>query len=195
MKKTIIYSIIVVLSLTKINAQRKMDERMKPSQEELQKFLSNIPQGEEKDFGFTDRKQFKKASLGSPILMQTFNEKGEIITENGYRIPIIVNTEKVLFLTARLTDGNLEIVDMGGSVLAHEIGKYESSGIKVYSIMRLYNANIDFVQINDTENEKEAKYYPLSSATQRLTDNKSSKQYYSADDLRNIYKNTPKNNN
>lgn len=172
-----------------------MNEQIKPSQEELQKFLSNIPRGEEKDFGFTDREQFKKASLGNPIPMKSFNEKGEVITENRYRIPVIVNDKKILFITTRLTEGNLEIVDMGGSLLAREIGKYNASGIKVYNIMRLYNANIDFVQVNDTENEKEAKYYPLSSAVQKLTDDKSSKEYYSVEDLRNIYKNTPKNNN
>lgn len=130
-------------------------------------FLNNIPNGNEKEFGFKDRTQFDLISIGDPIQLATLKSnlsKDSFINyTNQWRVPIIVNNQYVLLATVSNKNELYELEDIGGSLLALEIQKLNLLGKLI--LVRDYVNYTDY--IFDVQNKT---IFPLSSARQKFND-------------------------
>jgi hypothetical protein len=91
-------------------------------------FLSLIPIGREKEYGFSNRDDFSKIKIEEPYKTYYVSKKDNKLwlnAGNEWRVPISVNGEYLSLLTIQINNGNPEIVDLGGNLLAHKIQEFE----------------------------------------------------------------------
>lgn len=130
----------------------------------LSRMLSSIPKGYEIKYGFDNREEFAKATIGLPYQMCTIHPsviKGnsavtdDMITSlEEWRFPVICKGQIKVLLTVAKVKGNWLAVEIGAATLASEIKAFEErSPLKVQDvnrgILRLYEIGIDFIFITD----------------------------------------------
>ncbi len=107
---------------TAVEAQANLD---------VQSYLQLIPQGQEQEYGFDNRADFSKVSIGESYAMY-FAERKEgkinLLPTRTYRVPVKVNGKSVALLTVKYNEnGTAEIVDFGANKLAQKLDAFESN--------------------------------------------------------------------
>jgi len=139
-------------------------------------FLKKIPSGAEEQYGFANRSEFLRASLGEPYQVYTIDPdsirdgtplgKQYMIPIDEWRTPIIVDGRYCSFVTVSRVDGRPRAVEIGGAVLAKEVGEFEQrhpKGLK--AILRLFQLQCDYiVVISPGKKVDDGAFYPLLSA-------------------------------
>jgi hypothetical protein len=149
----------------------------KAAQEQLQAALAGIPVGQESNFGFASREEFKSGTIGEVYRTITLNtdfyqdkdlsnEKDYIRVQNEWRVPVVVNGENRVLLTVFGEETALNVVDIGGALLAKEIqSKSIGHSQKDKFIFRIYPLTMDFIVFVDHgKSLAEGEYYPMNSA-------------------------------
>jgi hypothetical protein len=96
-------------------------------------FLNLIPEGRELDYGFTNGRDFSKAKIEEPY--QTYfvsytNGTLGFVSSNEWRVPVSIDGQYITLLTVQMHNGQAEVVDLGGNILAQKIQEFE----KLYPI-------------------------------------------------------------
>jgi hypothetical protein len=97
-------------------------------------FLEKIPVGMEANFGFSDRNEFVKATIGSPMSVllptQNFYSSNPIDSihvnfevSQIWEVPVLVNGNICCLLRLNATNNNCAIIGIGGYLTAYEIDK------------------------------------------------------------------------
>jgi hypothetical protein len=148
----------------------------KTAQEQLQVTLGKIPAGQEVNFGFTSRDEFKSAAAGEIYRMITLTseffedeklaDKNYIRIQQEWRVPVVVNGENRALLTVFGQDSTLNVVDIGATMLAKEIQmKSAGQSQKDKFIFRIYPLTMDFIVfVEHGKTLAEGNYYPMNSA-------------------------------
>ena len=209
MQKTIFTFTLLLASLLFNSFQDKLsaaqpdnkDTILLAAKKELLQTLKKIPIGDEHVYGFNNREEFNNASLGQLLKVYYINSKGsvkglQILTNNEYRLPVIVGTEFRALLTVSLIDGNWHIVDFGAVGLAKDIENYlnlvhpnkDYAGV----FLRIYGINSDFIASKKEDQLVDScNFYPLQSAKIYLdAAGFIKKDYYNLSSLFQIIKNT-----
>lgn len=134
----------------------------------LMEILDNVPMGREKDFGFMNRSEFKKTTLGIPYQEYDF-EKEE---PTGYwRIPVTVDGENRALIRLKKTGGGWSFSGFGGAGLARELGGYEDDLVRKGTkprtgrIVRDFSLFCDYIQFDQMPGAPlSGKIFPLQSA-------------------------------
>ena len=138
-------------------------------------WLAKIPAGQEQQYGFEDRTEFARATLGRPIPMLTIDPDtvdvgGEIRDIRTYRVPVLVDGTHRVLLTVALRDGVHRIVGLGAAELAEELDEYSRNGVgtdsdvRIY-ILRVFQLRSDFLVVAPRESgAEEGDFYPMRSA-------------------------------
>ena len=146
--------------------------------EELHKYLNQIPSGQEQMFGFNNREEFSKAEIGVPYEVYTLNSdffndeiisinKSYVITTNNWRVPVVVDNQNRALLTISKYNNNWAVVKLGATGLANELEMFEqnNSSSSELKILRVFQITTDFILTNDD------KLYPLPSAKKLVMSN------------------------
>ena len=146
--------------------------------EELHKYLNQIPLGQEQMFGFNNREEFSKAEIGVPYEVYTLNSdffndeiisinKSYVITTNNWRVPVVVDNQNRALLTISKYNNNWAVVKLGATGLANELEMFEqnNSSSSELKILRVFQITTDFILTNDD------KLYPLPSAKKLVMSN------------------------
>jgi hypothetical protein len=142
MKNSInIFSILLVFVLstfcmTKLLAQekQKMNDISQIAEKDFKVFLEKIPVGLEANYGFSNRNEFEKASVGKPISVffpTDFFYISDLIDSSKvnyevsqiWEVPVLVNGNICCLLRMKVTDNNCAIIGIGGYLTAIEIDK------------------------------------------------------------------------
>ncbi|MFI5252822.1 MAG: hypothetical protein ACHQQQ_10365 [Bacteroidota bacterium] len=146
--------------------------------------LDKIPAGSETNYGFNNRGEFSKVTVGAPFQVYTIvseSLKGKLSSSKNYfvpidewRIPLVVDGQNRALLTAAPMNGEWKIVDFGAAGLASEIGEFDSKHPAVAStqrkiLLRIYPLQIDFLLYqSETAGLPQQTIYPLQSAARML---------------------------
>lgn len=148
----------------------------KAAQDQLQTTLGKIPAGQEANFGFASREEFKSATVGEiyrTITLTTdffsdekLKDKNYILAQNEWRVPAVVNGENRVLLTVFGQDTALNVVDIGATALAKEMqSKSAGQSQKDKFIFRIYPLTMDFIVfVEHGKSLAEGVYYPMNSA-------------------------------
>ncbi|MCX6311877.1 MAG: hypothetical protein NT084_09615 [Bacteroidetes bacterium] len=143
--------------------------------------LAKIPVGQENNFGFANREEFKLGKIGNPFRTITFTndfyqdskltDKNYILLQNEWRVPVSVNGNNRILLTVYGKDSTLNVVDIGGMVLSKELQeKTPISESNNNYILRVYPLGMDFiVTTNSNQSLAEGTYIPMQSAESFIT--------------------------
>ena len=175
------YLIFLLLLITPVNAFGNEDDIYEAGSKDLLLFLKAIPPGQEDLYGFDSRHDFAEAVLGGPIPVLTIDQDNNYsLTEvNEWRLPVLLNSKPVAFLTVSKMNDQWQAVEIGASGLAREI-----SGIQdVQAILRLYSLKSDFVMLS------QERFLPLQSTSIHLKKSMSGMiQYYTLNDIVDLVK-------
>lgn len=139
----------------------------------LSEILSNIPVGEEGNYGFMNRDELMQATLGIPY--QEYDMEKEEPT--GYwRMPVKIDGENRALLRLENTPEGWKFSGLGGAELAQELGDQEENmtlqgkSPRTGRIVRDYYLWSDYVQFDQQANGSlSGTVYPLSSATRFIS--------------------------
>jgi len=123
----------------------------------LTEWLEKIPAGREAQYGFRNRSDFSRASLGVPV--QVFTLDDAFFTQPGtsptlkstgeWRIPVIVDGKNCALVTVVKINGDWKIVDLGAHVLAQELAamqeRFTPAQFSVIKLFRVYPLQSDFL--------------------------------------------------
>ncbi len=141
-------------------------------------FLSHIPSGEEKGYGFNSREEFDGAELGPPYEMHTIYperllkgetvDPGMIVSVREWRFPVKCAGRARALLTVAEKEGKWQAVDIGAAGLATEIDRLEKTlsltENSTRGILRLYQIKADLLVVSEKPARiEEGKFYPLPS--------------------------------
>jgi len=100
----------------------------------VEKYLSKIPYGKEKEFGFNSREEFINIKLGNPyqiVIVNNLSDKSNSSDKfsfiNRWKVPIMINDEYRCFLDVVRSD-RYEAVGFGLHELAKDIDRYIKNG-------------------------------------------------------------------
>lgn len=142
----------------------------------LQAYLEKIPAGRERDYGFIDRDEFRRASVGTPIQVFTINPdsmqeridpgRNYMLPLNEWRVPVVVNGEFRSLLTVSMVDKTLKIFELGGELMAKElVESFVSDPKSRKALLRLYHFQCDFLVLDrDGSGIENGEFRPLRSA-------------------------------
>ena len=143
--------------------------------------MEKIPSGDEANFGFQNREEFSRASLGTPIRMFTLSDdlsgpdgKAKYMKPNGeWRIPVIVDEKNRALVTVMKHDHQWSIVDFGAAGLASELNDFKSQltaeQFRDIKMLRVYQLESDFLFYDDPlSSADEIVLVPMQSASQYL---------------------------
>jgi hypothetical protein len=135
----------------------------------LLQILSNIPIGEEKNYGFQNRNEIRHASLGIPY--QEYDMDKEQPTGH-WRVPVTVNGENRVLLRLKETAEGWTFSGLSGAELARNLGDHENSmlsqgqSLSTGRIVRDFTMRCDYVQFNQQlDTRLSGTVYPLWSAS------------------------------
>lgn len=123
---------------------------------QVQSFLEKIPYGYEVHYGFKDRSEFSKTTIGIPLKVYTIDpdsvdELADVSTKylqdvNEWRVPVTVDNEYRALITVVKSGEVFSAIDFGGVMLAKRIGAITqvNSGC-VNSIVRVYSIQCDYI--------------------------------------------------
>ena len=146
----------------------------------LSRMLVSIPQGYELRYGFVNREEFAKATIGIPYQMYTIHPDlmkdtvtitDDMITSaEEWRFPVICNGSIRALLTVAKVKGQWQAVDIGAATLASEIDVLEK-GLSLKTrdinriILRLYQIQSDFIVITEGSAKiTNGSFYPVKSS-------------------------------
>jgi hypothetical protein len=171
---------------------------------QLPQVLQTIPSGKEHLFGFSSRKEFKKAELDKPYQVFTFTkdfidnancpDRLAITPTGEWRFPVVVRGEFRALVTVVLTNGQWKAVDFGANVLSRELQQLDATLLSDESsdtskiILRYYQGESDIV-VCKSEQEQifEGEFYPLESAKNFIgKSGRDSKYVYSFQEIRSF---------
>jgi|WetSurSiteA1Bulk_404760.scaffolds.fasta_scaffold72354_1 hypothetical protein len=203
MIKTIL--IITLLSFNSLsescqNEIRQEDKVIKTAKDNISGFLSKIPVGQENNYGFANREEFRICVVGKPYRVVTFtndfytdeklSNKNYILIQNEWRVPITVNGENRLLFTVIQQDTIMQVVDIGGAALAKELEQNNADLTSKDSyLLRVYPLTLDFlVKVPQGSSFTDATFIPMKSARMILNsfDNKGLTNYALKDILQII---------
>ena len=178
-KKGLIIFESVMLLMISVHALAMVPQEVYTAAETgLPFFLSHIPSGEEKGYGFNNREEFGRAELGVPYEMHTIYpdrlSKGEtagpglIVSAREWRFRVKCDGQARALLTVAEREGKWQAVDIGAAGLAAEIDKLEKALSLTEDtrrvILRLYQIKADLVVISEESGRiEEGRFYPLPS--------------------------------
>lgn len=149
-------------------------------------FLDKIPPGRESRYGFFNRAEFARASLGVPMRVYTADaDSADALSGNGpmspkatneWRVPILVDGESRALLTVAAVAGQITATELGAAGLSRELGEFKKRyPARRSALLRLHALQCDFV-INDRTGSgfDKADYYPLRSARDLFRSNDTS---------------------
>jgi hypothetical protein len=171
-KSSVFWGTVVTIIFFAVNgfinpviAQTSIEENLRElAVMKLPAFLEKIPAGNERAYGFISRKEFSKIIIGAPYQVYTIQPdsiKDKILQTKQYltpldewRIPITIDGKFRALATAAKVNGEWQLVDIGATSLAKELGEFESLSTskktsKRKSILRLYQLQCDFLLISD----------------------------------------------
>jgi hypothetical protein len=124
------YCLLFLFISASLFAQNKNEDFQVKQQASLNalSFLNLIPEGRENDYGFNSRNDFSKIKIEEPYKCYFLSYKNNelvFIPINQWRVPISVNGNYVALLTVAFNNGNPEVVDFGGKLLANKIQEFE----------------------------------------------------------------------
>ncbi len=142
----------------------------------LGSFLDKIPPSYESQYGFRNRAEFSRASIGTPVQVFTIHpdsikngidlKRKYLIPLDEWRVPVLVDGEYRSLLTVSKVNSTLTAVELGGALLAKELEQFRKNhpgGRKV--MLRLYQLQCDFMVLDrEGTSIDEGEYYPLRSA-------------------------------
>ncbi len=136
--------------ITEISLDISNEKIMQVAQAGLMPWLSVIPVGSERSYGFSDRAEFAYAQIGEPVRMYGFKmetkpEDSPIMALNNWDVPVVVDGSYRVFLYVRATEDEVAVVGIGSSVLAREIGEIRQSGSPAKGLLRVYSLSADFI--------------------------------------------------
>ena len=152
----------------------------KAAQEQLQTALAGIPAGQETNFGFSSREEFISGTIGEVYRTisltkefygdENLNNGNYIYFQNEWRVPVVVNGGNRVLLTVAGHDTALNVVDIGGALLAKEIQlKSIGQSSKDKFIFRIYPLTMDFIVfVEHGKSLEEGTYYPMNSAVMAI---------------------------
>ncbi len=97
---------------------------------ETLKYLNLIPIGQEREYGFHSREEFKQVSYGEPYQVYfVVRENGKVFFKatSDWRVPVKVADRSVALITVRVKNHTAEIIDFGATRLAQVIQDFENS--------------------------------------------------------------------
>lgn len=195
---------ILVLSPHHISGQDSDVDKKKlisdVAKKELVDMVKLIPFGREKNYGFTGKDEFKLATLGEPMLVYTFadsffnnssfNEKESLVSTRQWRFPVIVDGDFRALLTVANCDGKWKAVDFGATVLAQELGSFETDEGKSQNkmLLRCYQKKCDFIVTRERSGTiSGGKIFPLHSARLLISrKTETVKDFYTLKEIREL---------
>ena len=179
--------IVFLFSLTFSFGQNKMI--VNTVNRHLVEQLEKIPFGQEKLYGFESRNDFLLCKSGEPIQVLTLNENNNLVKQNIWRVPIILNGAFKILFTVNIINNHFEIVDIGGVALAKEIQSHKNK--KHLFLLRLYNKHLDLIANTESvENIDALLFEPLAGTdlfVEKAT-NGQLKQKFTIDEIKAIIK-------
>ncbi len=146
MKNSInLFSFLLVFILSSFYATKlfAQDEQVRKNisliaERDFKVFLEKIPVGMEASYGFSNRDEFVKATIGNPMSVllptQNFYSSGTMdsIQMNYevspiWEVPILFNSNICCLLRLTATNNNCAIIGIGGYLTAYEIDKLSKS--------------------------------------------------------------------
>lgn len=168
----------------------------------FQAFLAKIPVGSESDYGFANRDEIARVTLGQPIQTLTvvpdslandlIPDKEYLVPTNEWRVPLSVDEQMRALLTVAKVDGVWRVVGLGAAGLAKELQAFEVSheidpARQGRALLRIFQAHCDFLIITDSG--APAAIYPLQSAVMALkTANRTIQNVYTENELLPVVK-------
>lgn len=156
------------------NNTKNSSKIQKAAQNNKEKYLSKIPSGSEKDYGFENYEELSKATVGEPIeiiALPSETKSGEVfgvfIKTNSARVPLLVDGKFKALLNAEEIGNNINITDFGAATLAREIEPVFSSIRANYSeeipiyMLRVYSIKSDFLVVYADKSKEYIEIYPL----------------------------------
>lgn len=128
-KNTLLYvSLLIGMSLSAQPQDRLPEESAKlvkeAAMENASTFLQLIPQGQEQEYGFDNRKDFSKIKIEEPFQMYYMGYKENklgFVQANEWRVPLSVDGKYIALLTVAFYEGKAQLVDFGANVLAQKL--------------------------------------------------------------------------
>ncbi len=179
-KFTFLLSALAIICLSFSIIDNMEAQVKKAAQQQLQTALAGIPAGQETGFGFSSREEFKSATVGEVFrtisLTKEFYQDDQLINrnyihvQNEWRVPVVVNGDNRVLLTVAGHDTALNVVDIGGAMLAKEMqAKSNGQSSKDKFIFRIYPLTMDFiVLVEHGKSLEEGNYYPMNSAVMAI---------------------------
>ena len=184
------YFLIIILFGTIVNAQNTDKMIVNLVNTKLVDYLEKIPIHKEKQYGFDNRADFKSCVSGEPIQVLTLDNKDNLVKQNIWRVPIVLNGENKILFTVNIINNNFEIVDIGGVALAKELQNYQTNNKLV--LLRLYRNYLDFVSHteNDEMDLQSLKFIPLAASKVFIqkASNQTNKKWFTIDEIKALIK-------
>lgn len=173
MKKVTVLTI--VLSLTGLSLAGDwsvLEQKVTAAgQELLASSLAKVPEGLESNYGFADRSEFARATVGIPYQMFAVNPgRGTVEPMGSWRLPVLVDGAYRALLTVYKKDGAYRFAEFGAAQLANDLGSLERSQVKNRTgirraIFRVFELKCDFLVIAWEDSPIESgDIHPLQSA-------------------------------
>jgi hypothetical protein len=173
-KKIILFIILLPLMVGAAMAASPDQAVVIAAQQRVSYFLEKIPLGQESQYGFKSRNEFRLVAIGQPYRMVKLNEdfysakkltdKNYLSASDEWRVPVSVNGDDRILLTVIKSADSYQVVDMGGVKLAKELQQLKNAhpgNLKNY-ILRVYSTPMDFfVASASVETLNQGMVYPM----------------------------------
>lgn len=164
----LIVPLIMMFQIHAVCAQSDLITQIKP---DYKSFLEQIPNGEEKDYGFDSRSQFNDTELGEIFQTKTISSDS-LISVNEYRIIVYADHIARGLLTVVKDANGYSIVGFGANGIAADIQKQlqtQKIADPELVFIRLYSKQSDFLALKTKGSaDKDAAFAPLAAAKQTL---------------------------
>ncbi len=142
-------------SVGQMDAQSFNDSLARLATAQLSGFLSKIPVGSELIYGFNDRAEFRRTTIGSPYRVFTVSPEalsGTLVQDRDYltavdewKFPVLVDGRSRALLTMGLVNGTWQAVELGSAHIARELdGLEQGRSFEQKVLFRLYQLECDF---------------------------------------------------
>lgn len=148
-------------------------------------YLQKIPRGLEKNYGFANRSEFGRASLGRPyhqVGMDAADGSMEVV--DTWRVPILVDGKFRAMLTVAKMKGAWKAVEIGAAKMAADLGRLEREIIRgrpnlQVAIIRVFKLKSDFLAVAPASAQIESgDFHPMLSAQSLLNLKRTSSYSY-----------------
>ncbi|MEO6903617.1 MAG: hypothetical protein ABI315_10770 [Bacteroidia bacterium] len=174
------------------NISNRNEKIYEVTSRELSSFLEIIPVGAEKQHGFDNREEFKRAVAGSIYTVVGIDADWNTFSTDIYNIPVIVDNQYKAVISVSYKDGVYNLETVGAAELASELEKTEPvmASDHDYIMLNVYSRASSFVAYPAINTSPEtANFIPLASAKTGLNiASKEIQSTYALPQLINIFK-------